>query len=137
MRRGPFPTQRNAPRLGAFLIAKIREAEKPLTVLSALLAPFFAAIVAIIATDNFHMPFGFVAGAKGQRANPNELVTFRDAFHNVAMAVLAMNDVVFPSHRRGSERNKSAKRKNNSNHWKSSIWVHFTYSPIKGEQVAD
>jgi hypothetical protein len=102
--------------LGAFLIEKIREAEKPLAVFPALLASFFAAIVAIIATDNFHMPFGFVAGAKAQGANSDEVVTFRDAFHNIATPVLAMNDVIFPRHGRGGEYNKSAKRQNQSDH---------------------
>ena len=64
---------------------------------SMLFSPFLITIVAIIATDNFHMPFGFIAGAKAQRADPNKVVAFRDAFNNVAMPVLAMHDVIFPA----------------------------------------
>jgi hypothetical protein len=106
---GPFFAQRNAPGSGASLIAKIRKAGK-LAGFSVLPAPFFVAIVAIVATNNFHLPFGVVAAAKAQGTNPNNLVTFRDVLHNIAMPVLAMDDVIFPSHRGCRESNESAKR---------------------------
>jgi hypothetical protein len=63
-----------------------------------LFMPFLITIEAIIATDHFYLPFGFIAGAKAQRADPNKLVTLRDALHDVTMPVLAMNDIIFSRH---------------------------------------
>ena len=60
-----------------------------------LFAPLLITIVAISATDNSHLPFGLVAGVKAQRTDPNKVVAFRDALHDAAMPVLAMNDVIF------------------------------------------
>ena len=75
-----------------------------------ILAPFLVTIVALVATDYFHLPLGFIATAKAQRTNPNKIAAFRDTLHNVAMAVLAMNDVMFPCHDGSSEGNKNAQR---------------------------
>jgi hypothetical protein len=69
-------------------------------------------IVAIIATDNFHLPFGFVAGAKAQRTYPNNLVTLREAFHDITMPVLAMNDIIFPRHDGSRKSKKNGKHQN-------------------------
>jgi hypothetical protein len=72
-----------------------RNYKRLLTVFSMFLTLFLVTIVAIIAADNSHLPFGFIAAAKAQRAYPNKLVAFRDALYDVAMAVLAMNDIIF------------------------------------------
>jgi hypothetical protein len=75
-----------------------------------LFSPFLITIVTIIATDNPHLPFGFVSGAKAQRADSNKVVAFRDALHDITMPVLAMNDVIFPRPYGSGESHQNAKR---------------------------
>jgi hypothetical protein len=79
-------------------------------VVSTSFTSFLITIVAIIATDNSHLPFGFIAGAKAQGTDPNKVVAFRDALHDVAMPVLAMNDVIFPRPDGSRESHQNAKR---------------------------
>jgi hypothetical protein len=121
------------PGWAQFLFEKIREAGNALAAFSALLetlipaffAPFFVAIVAIVATDNFDLPFGFVSIAKAQGTNPNNLAFLGDALHNPAMPVVSMNDVVFLSHSRGRESDESPKRQNRSHEFESSFCVNL------------
>ena len=75
-----------------------------------LFAPFLITIIAIIATYNFHLTSSFITGAKAQRTDPNKVVSFRDALHDIAMPVLAMHDVIFPRPYGSSESHKNAKR---------------------------
>jgi hypothetical protein len=83
--------------------------KKALAVVSPLFAPFLIAIVAIITTDDFQVPFGFIAGAKAERSDPNKIAAFGDALDDVAMPVLAMDDVIFLRHDGRSESEQNAK----------------------------
>jgi hypothetical protein len=75
-----------------------------------LFTPFLITIVTIIATDNFHLPFGFIAGAKAQGAYPNKFVTLRDPFHDITMPILTMNDIIFPRHDGSGKSKKNGQR---------------------------
>jgi len=76
-----------------------------------LFATFLITIVTIIATDNFNLPFGFIAGAKAQGAYPNKFMTLRDALHDITMPVLTMNDIIFPRHDGSRKSKKNGQRK--------------------------